>query len=242
LNPRRKSLIRRAIEMRCIPCEMKKWWSTLKNLIWERYDARKGTGWNTGNESPDLLHAALWNSDLISPIVIELILELRPHFHIYEKQPGTYFSPIHVAAEVPSYIPLPFERNLSMGAALEMITLLDVDALISRTNKGRLPLHMAIASGKGWTDLKRMINIVPATLSIRDPLTGLFPFQMVACGSAVVSNHRTIRAKMAYTQLNNNSPKENSRLLRSFSNAYELDKLNSVYSFLRVKPSLICRI
>jgi hypothetical protein len=162
---------------------MKKWWSTLKNLMWERYDARKGIGWNTGNESPDLLHAALWNSDLISPIVVELILELRPHFHIYEKQPGTDFSPIHVAAEVPSYIPLPFERNLSMGSALEMITLLDVDALISRTNKGRLPLHMAIASGKGWTDLKRMINIVPATLSIRDPLTGLFPFRWLPVGA-----------------------------------------------------------
>ena len=53
-----------------------------------------------------------------------------------------------------SYIPLPFEHNLSMGTALEMITLLDVDALISRTNKGRLPLHMAIASGKGWKDLR----------------------------------------------------------------------------------------
>ena len=108
-------------------------------------------------------------------------MEFSPHF-AYEKHTGTDSYPIHVAAKVPSYIPLPFEHNLSMGTALEMITLLDVDALISRTNKGRLPLHMAIASGKGWKDLERMIDIIPATLSIRDPSTGLFPFQMVACG------------------------------------------------------------
>ena len=123
------------------------------NLIWESYDARKWIGLNTGNESPHLLYAALWNSGLIPPIVIELIMEFSPHF-AYEKQPGTDSYPIHVAAKVPSYIPLPFEHNLSMGTALEMITLLDVDALISRTNKGRLPLHMAIASGKGWKDLR----------------------------------------------------------------------------------------
>ncbi|OEU19726.1 hypothetical protein FRACYDRAFT_260077 [Fragilariopsis cylindrus CCMP1102] len=109
-------------------------------------------------------------------------MEFSPHF-AYEKQPGTDSYPIHVAAKVPSSIPLPFEHNLSMGTALEMITLLDVDALISRTNKGRLPLHMAIASGKGWKDLERMIDIIPATLSIRDPSTGLILFRWLPVGA-----------------------------------------------------------
>jgi len=78
----------------------------------------------TWTESPRLLHAALWNSDIIPPIVIELILQLYP-LSVYKIQLDTSLYPLHAAATIFSYIPLPFERNLFMGTVLEMITLFD---------------------------------------------------------------------------------------------------------------------
>jgi len=242
LNSKRKDLIRHAIENCYIPTAMKKWWSSLKELILEVYIARKEPGWNPTSKSTRsvdyFLHAALWSSTHIPSIAIELILKLFPPI-VHGKEPGTDLFPLHIAAQVPTYTLLPFEKTLSMGSTLEMVTVLDSCALRMKTKKGKLPLHMAIESGKRWKDLRTMINMTPQTLSIRDPSTGLFPFQLVACGSSIIPNHRNICAKMAYTKSKNVGTEENARILRSLCKEYELEKLTSIFSMLRAKPSVI---
>ena len=136
---------------------------------------------------------------------------------------------------------LPFEKTLSMGSTLEMVTVLDSCALRMKTKKGKLPLHMAIESGKRWKDLRTMINMTPQTLSIRDPSTGLFPFQLVACGSSIIPNHRKICAQMACIDSSNVGTDKNARILRSLCKKYDLQKLTSIFCILRAKPSVIGR-
>jgi hypothetical protein len=58
-------------------------------------------------------------------------------------------------------------------------------ACIACTNagpwNGRLPLHVAIAAGKPWTEgIKGLLAAYPDAISIIDPQTGLFPFLQAA--------------------------------------------------------------
>jgi len=128
-----------------------------------------------------------------------------------------------------------------VDSALEMIVLLDSHALRVKTTEGKLPLHMAIESGKRLKDLKAMINLAPETLSISDPLNGLFPFQMVACGSSIIPNNGNISAKMAHTKSKIVSTEENAQKPCSICKMYELEKLITIFSMLRAKPSVIDR-
>lgn len=242
LNSKRKILIRQAIKNCHIPEEMKKWFVTLKELIWEAYDKHKGENWDSMTEPTRrddyFLHATLWSSSHIPPIAIELLLEFFSSA-IHGKEPITGLYPLHIAAQVQTYDPLPFEKTLSMGSALEMITLLDNRALRIKTTEGKLPLHMAIESGKRWKDLKAMINIAPKTLSVPDPSTGLFPFQMVAYGRYIIPDNDNLCVKMAHTKFKIVSTEEIAQKLCSICKRYELEKLTSIFSMLRAKPSVI---
>mmetsp|Transcript_17719 Transcript_17719/g.24999 ORF Transcript_17719/g.24999 Transcript_17719/m.24999 type:complete len:404 (+) Transcript_17719:81-1292(+) len=47
---------------------------------------------------------------------------------------------------------------------------------------GRLPLHAAVAAGRGWEGgVKDLIHAYPRALRIPDPITGLFPFMLACC-------------------------------------------------------------
>ena len=159
---------------------------------------------------------------------------------IHCKEPGTGLRPLHIAAQVKTYTPLPFEKTLSMGSALEMITLLDYRALTIKTPEGKLPLHMAIESGKLWKDVREMIYLSPETLLIPDQSMGLFPFQMIACTSFIIPNNDNIRSKIAHSNSRRIvSVEENAHTLRSICKMYELEKLTSIFNSLKAEPSVI---
>jgi len=242
LNTSRKAIIRNAINYGQIPDTMKKWFSELVKLIWEAHDARKRPILDPKNQptrSNDyFLHATLWSSAHIPPIAIELILEFYSHA-AHTKEPETGFYPVHITSKVQTYIPLSFEKTLSMGSALTMITLLNSGALAVKAREGKLPLHMAIESGKSWQDLRAMIAIAPHTLSVRDPSTGLLPFQMAARGSSILPNIAIIGAKMGNTKSKMHTAEENARELRFLRQVYGLDKLTSIFTILRAKPEVI---
>ncbi|KAG7349297.1 ankyrin repeat domain protein [Nitzschia inconspicua] len=47
--------------------------------------------------------------------------------------------------------------------------------------RGRLPLHLAVATGKPWNEgIKSILAAYPEAISRIDPLTGLYPFQQAA--------------------------------------------------------------
>jgi len=238
LNSNRRNLLRQAIKLIYIPDEMKKWFLALKELIWQAYERQKGSSWDSQRREKYFLHATLWNSSHIPPIAIELISALYSTA-IHRKEPDTGFYPLQIAAQVETYNPLSFEKNLSNGSALEMITLLYSRALRMKTSEGKLPLHIAIESGKKWNDLEVMINKAPETLSIPDSSTGLYPFQMAACGSSAVSKNKDICAHMTKQKSKFTSTEENAHKLSSLRKMYELEMLTNTFGLLKANPLAI---
>jgi ankyrin repeat protein len=243
INTRRKDLIRQAISKGKIPEQMRQWWSVLKTLIWRAANELDGgSSRNPMCDTPQtrefLLHAALWNASKIPPIAIELIVEVYPA-SAFSKQPGTGLIPLQIAAQAQSYKSFPFESTISLSSSLEMMTLLDSDGLVAKSEAGQLPLHMAIGSGKTWAELRTMVEAAPETLSVLDPSTGLLPFQQAACKDCFIPSHRIVCAGTTFAQWDKQRPEENAKVLRALCDGYERDKLTTIFELLRAKPAVL---
>jgi ankyrin repeat protein len=242
LNIQRIGLLRAAIDSGQIPDPLRQWWSVLISLLWKAYDEvmRKNRSVRMPHNDEFILHAALWNADKIPPIAMELIVEIY-HSSVHMIQPGTNKLPLQIAAAVPCYVPFSFESSISLGSALEMITLLDRDALRVRcTMDGRLPIHTAIASGKTWWSLRSMVEGAPETLFILDPVIGLPAFLLVSCKETFVLRHSIGRARTASRQWHQHGTTENARILRGLAKAYHKEKLTCIYEMLRAQPTALC--
>ena len=80
---------------------------------------------------------------------------------------------------------------------------------------GRLPLHYALATGKPWDQgVQALVQAHPESVGITDPVTGLFPFQLVS--TAVVASDNATSSSFSSSQ--------------SLSSAFEL---------LRRQPNLL---
>eukprot|EP00536_Pseudo-nitzschia_multiseries_P015085 jgi/Psemu1/291817/fgenesh1_pg.817_\ len=244
LNPKRTQIMRRAIDSGSIPEKMGGWYSTFRELIWDAYEGQKrpNLGSTTEYERPSdkLLHAALWNSIYIPTIAIEFIVKVH-HLKVHKKELGEELA-IHIAARAPPYAPFPFEQTLSMASALESIVLVDSASLRIKTNDGRLPLHIAIESGKGWEQhLRPMVAFAPRTLATRDPISGLLPFQLAACDRSVSYGTRDLGFTIVHrhSELWGASTGENAETLRCLRKRHEADKLTSIYRILRTNPTVI---
>jgi hypothetical protein len=77
---------------------------------------------------------------------------------------------------------------------------------------GRLPLHIAIDSGKTWNDgIDALIKIYPESISITDRSTKLFPYQLAATkaiqnDSAVNDCYKLLRLNPTVLSMNNSGP------------------------------------
>lgn len=237
LNRSRLEALRGAISKGSIPetKSIKTWFAQLKTLIWKVYD-QKNAGKRIAYMPHDdiyLLHAALSNGET-PPIAIELLLELSPK-SIMTPIPGTDEYPIHIAANGPSYNPMPFETIVSMTSTLEMIILASPQKIDIQSN-GRNILQIAIQSGKNWHDLRPIIQQYPVLLQRRDPVTGLLPFQQVACIESFVSLHEWMQAKTFATKWTDRTPTENGLMIRKLRREYQDDKTNTIYEMLHAYP------
>mmetsp|Transcript_24520 Transcript_24520/g.58169 ORF Transcript_24520/g.58169 Transcript_24520/m.58169 type:complete len:1367 (-) Transcript_24520:57-4157(-) len=237
LNRQRIDMLRNAIESgRISTNSLKRFWLSLKSLIWTAYyETPFAVAMPLSDEN--LLLAALAVSDQIPPIVIELILELRPQ-SAFTEHPGNAILPIHAAAKAPPYESLPFEVTLSMDLT-EMVVLSNPAALTLTSQSGSLPLHIAIESGKTWTVLHSLVERYPKALFVRDPRTRLFPFQLAACQESFIRVEKLVQRKTALTKWSKQSSKENGRLLRQMVDDYQLSKLTTIYEFLRSRPGVL---
>ena len=90
---------------------------------------------------------------------------------------------------------------------------------------GRYPLHLAVISGFCWKDgIERLFDSYPQALGIRDPITGLYPFQIGATVTA--ASNRTSQIETAGGRGRGGT---------------ELQGLSNVYRLLRADPSLVLR-
>ena len=90
---------------------------------------------------------------------------------------------------------------------------------------GRLPLHWACATDKDWLrgGLHALIKAFPDGLQARDPITGLWPFQLAAAPSCDSVREMSTRSTSPQHQ---NSGKE-------------VEKLATIYELLRAHPSAL---
>lgn len=59
-----------------------------------------------------------------------------------------------------------------------------------RDGRGRLPMHVAVECGLHWMDgMKEIVEANMSAISVIDPISGLYPFQMAACSNYSSNNN-----------------------------------------------------
>lgn len=99
--------------------------------------------------------------------------------------------PIHHAVQMPPvthrFVPPHFDRAGAERLKSVVELLLDEypESVTVEDHQGRLPLHYALESGRiDETSLFKMIRLYPESLRLPDPVSGLYPFMLVAAETA----------------------------------------------------------
>ncbi|KAL7576085.1 hypothetical protein ACA910_000866 [Epithemia clementina (nom. ined.)] len=241
------------------------WWKKIEFLI------GFGTGQkvNADKNFPTklLLHAALANSD-VPPLVIRLLLALYPD-SIQIETPNPHDMegslPIHLACVSPDYIPRHYELQLQGSSLMPNSALSTIDIVVradpkavTRPYKRRLPLHLAIQSGKLGV-LKPLVDAAPETLFYRDPETFLYPFLHVSAvgvdleqradgvlfgpeGKYNSHSRWAFSARNKYTHhvWKGLSDRQRSNAVQRQYNTMEvLERLSTAFKLLRMAPSVM---
>jgi hypothetical protein len=75
------------------------------------------------------------------------------------------------------------EQDSSKASVIEILVQADGFSACITDSQGRLPLHLAIASGKRWSEgVKAILEAYPDALSHKDVQTNLHPFLQAAVG------------------------------------------------------------
>jgi hypothetical protein len=232
LNETKAQMLRNAITNSRIPAELDLWWSNLKAMIWY---GQAGSPIPPGDQW--LLHAALANNGDMPPLIIELILELFPQ-SVSTPLPGTTLYPLHLAAAAAKYVPMPFEKVLSMTSSFEMIFYIYPEAM-NYDWGDRNVLHIAISRGKTWDELRPLVNHDPDSLSISDLRTSLYPFQLMTARQSSLPLHVLVNTKTRTVDWDGVSNRDKGALFRKIQKDHELDKLSSVFELLTRKPEVM---
>jgi hypothetical protein len=187
-----------------------------------------------------LLHAALYSPDT-PPLVIELLLELFP-MSAAKPVPGTQTYPLHIAAGTTAYHPQPFEIPYSMDCL--HLTLLAYKRAVRLTSLGRLPIHICVARGKTWKEIRPLVKQDRSTLKIKDPQTGLAPFQLMATFK-MTSKQNCLRfsyiaqKQTRYVDMDQMTVAERAGFLRNIRKNNDLDVLTVIFELLRHGPKAV---
>lgn len=223
------------------------WWARARQLIWHLYSIR-WTKQKTKLELGDnryLLHAAL-SVGATPPLLISLILQ-QNEGSANNVLPGTNAYPVHLAARSVPYVPLPFEvdgRNrdsLPEATAFGLTTRCTTADILDRLAGGKAPLELALATGKTWEDVQRLVESHPRCLVRQDPKSGDYPFQLAACKESYAAKRKIVRSRSILHKWNTDpsSGAENGSKLKSYWREYKLEKLTTVFEILRAKPAVI---
>ncbi|KAG7348508.1 ankyrin repeat domain protein [Nitzschia inconspicua] len=230
-------ILRDAIVRADIPLDMENWWENMKESIWEEYHG------DIPRNDQHLLHAALYNPES-PPLLIELLLVIFP-FSVSSAVAGTATYPLHIAAATTAYHRHSFELPYGMD---NLHLVLSADKRIARRrSNGRLPLHIALARGKSWKEVRPLVMADPSSLMSEDPQTGLLPFQLIASFN-VTSKENAMRfstfveRQTRNIDMNRLSAKDKALALNRIRKVQELSQLTCIFELLRHRPSAMHRI
>jgi len=88
--------------------------------------------------------------------------------------------PLHIAASAPPY-ETTVPPELAPGRPIHLLLNRSPEGAMKVNKKGRLPLHLALESGKTLNNgVDALVEAFPESVRMRDPVTLLYPFQMAA--------------------------------------------------------------
>jgi hypothetical protein len=225
-------LLRDAIVRAEIPPDLDTWWEQMQDIIWNE------AGTDIPKTPPYLLHAALCNPGT-PPLVVELLLVLYPSAAT-KPIPGTNTYPLHIAAGTMAYQRQSFEMPYGMDN-LHLVLLANKRALREVSN-GRLPLHICLARGKTWKEVRPLVKADMSTLMVEDGQSGLLPFQLLA-SFKLTSRDNALRysalvekqtSKLDFHLL---SARDKALALSLIRKKQELNQLTCLFELLRHRPS-----
>ncbi len=225
-------LLRDAIVRADIPLEMENWWEMMKQSIWEEYHG------DLPKDDHYLLHAALYNPET-PPLLVELLLEIFPA-SASKPVPRTATYPLHIAAGTTAYFRHQFEMPYGMD---NLHLVLSADRrVVHRRSNGRLPLHICLARGKSWKEVRPLVLVYPSSLVIEDPQTGLVPFQLMASFN-ITSRENALRYSAFLERQTRSidlqclSAKDKALAFNRIHKKQELTHLTCIFELLRHRPS-----
>jgi len=115
-------------------------------------------------------------------------------------------------------------RQLWTGRCIDMVLKISAGSALKTDRRGRLPLHLALASQKTWNyGVESLVKTFPEAIRMRDPTTGLFPFMIAATAAGTKITKKR----------NKDDPSENRR------QTIELEIVNTIFMLLRAAPELV---
>lgn len=214
--------------------EMEEWWNKLKLIIWD----------NSHKEIPRtnvyLLHSALYNSET-PPLLTELLIQLSPR-SAAKPLPGTSTYPLHIAAGTASYHRQQFE--IPYGVSNLLLVLKSYKQASRFKSNGRLPLHICLARGKIWEEVRPLIMVNPWSLKVEDEQTGLVPFELIASFKLAAKENSLWYSAFTEKQIKTFefyqlSSEEKAKVLSNARKDQSLTQLSCIFEMIRSRPSVL---
>jgi hypothetical protein len=224
------ALIKEAVIDGFISIGLDSWWRKMKFMIW--HDNKLD---NLPNRDEYLLHAALSNSD-VPPWVVAILLECFPRSSSLPL-PGTNGEkyPLHLACETSRYVYLSFEFQ-HPKTTLELVLDTYPEAAKLLWN-GRLPLFIAIESGKTWDEIKGFVEHDPKCSMALDTVTNMMPYQLAALHRKYPKSKRAYFEKKAMSEAGYEAWKTSSKMQKSIHldnemRKHDIDRVGTIWELL----------
>ena len=164
----------------------------------------------------------------VPPDVLAFALQILRSEAVVVNERGNL--PLHIAAFAPPHT-ADCSPQLGTGRSIDMLLKISAKAAFYTDKKGRLPLHLALASGKTWDNgVKRLIDVFPESERMRDPVTLLYPFMLAACEN----DYRCKEDNSGYQESLEGKPKTRKA-------DAELASINTIFMLLRSAPKFITK-
>lgn len=214
--------------------ELVVWWNELKECIWNDSHG------DIPRTNDYLLHSALYNCET-PPLVTELLIQLYPS-STSKPIPGTSIYPLHIAAGTTSYQRQQFEIPYGMNN-LRLVLKAYKEAVRLKAN-GRLPLHICLARGKSWKEVRPLIMVDPSSLKVKDGQTGMVPFELMASFKLSTKDNSWWYSALTEKQMktfsfHQLSTEEKAKVLARARKKKELSQLTCIFELLRHRPSVL---
>lgn len=192
-----------------------------------------------------LLHAALANSDT-PPSLVQLLMVMNPPA-MKLCHPFNHSLLVHQICRNWKYNLYPHSKKIGVQIDIEeppmeqvlKIILATDETLTRKRYHNRLPLHDAISTSKSIAFLDALIQKDRRSLSVRDPVTKLYPFQMAALGNLNKNAAFWAHARYSPNEWKALEPEDRAWAVDEVIEEQKAEQLSTIYHVLRQFPGAV---